>query len=519
MLIVIPSAGIGSRLELQTRYFNKTMIQIGDLPVISRIIDSYPDNAKFILILGYKKEHIRDYINLVYPNKNITLLNTFPFEGPGSSLTHTLKSAIHKINEPFFFHTNDSIFLDKNFYKDVKTDTMYLSKGASDTLKYATVEFLKKKKIIHFKLDYTNKKFYNYTGVSFVKNFQLFKNILLNKESSNGELDYFKRIKKIDFKFINNWFDIGSKETKEKADNYFLQKNILPKDNQGIFFKKKLVYKFFTDKKLVKKRVIRARVLKNFVPKIENYNSFFYTYKYKKGLILSNIKNKKKIFIKLLDWLQNIFWIKKKLDKKKYLAFLKRCHEFYYEKTYSRINLFYEKNNLSDNNDIINNLNTPKISYLINLINWKEISAGVPVNFHGDLHFENIIYQNNNFCLLDWREDFAGLIYYGDIYYDLAKINHCFIIDHGLIRKKKYSIKFADTQKVKFNYTQTNQNIICKEIFYKFLKKNNYSIKKVEILTALIYLNIAALHDYPYSIFLYYLGKFKLTKALNRKSL
>ena len=117
MLIVIPSAGIGSRLELQTRYFNKTMIQIGDLPVISRIIDSYPDNAKFILILGYKKEHIRDYINLVYPNKNITLLNAFPFEGPGSSLTHTLKSAIHTINEPFFFIQMIQYFWIKIFIK------------------------------------------------------------------------------------------------------------------------------------------------------------------------------------------------------------------------------------------------------------------------------------------------------------------------------------------------------------------------------------------------------------------
>lgn len=517
MLVVIPTAGIGSRLELQTRYFNKTMIQLGDLPVISRIIDSYPSYTKFILILGYKKEHIREFINLVYPNKNITLLNAFPFEGAGSSLTHTLKSAIHKINEPFFFHTNDSIFLDKNFYNDVKTDTMYLSKGPSDTLKYATVEFLNKQKIIHFKLDHLNKKFFNYTGVSFVKNFKLFKKIILNKESLNGELDYFRAINKIDFKFINKWFDIGSKETKEKAEDYFSQKNILPKYNQGIFFKKKIVYKFFTDKNLVKKRVDRARVLKDFVPKIKNYNNFFYTYDYKKGLTLSNIKNKKKIFNKLLEWLQNIFWTKKKLDKKIYLAFLKRCHEFYYEKTYSRINLFYEKNNLYDSNDIINNLKTPKISYLINSINWKEIGAGTPVNFHGDLHFENIIYHNNSFCLLDWREDFAGLIDYGDVYYDLAKINHSFIIDHSIISQKKFSIKFIEKHKIKLNYAQSNQNIISRKIFYKFIKRNNYSIKKIEILTSLIYLNIAALHEYPYSLFLYYLGKFELTKAISRK--
>ena len=517
MLVVIPTAGIGSRLELQTRHFNKTMIQLGDLPVISRIIDSYPSNTKFILILGYKKEHIREYINLVYPNKNITLINVFPFEGPGSSLTHTLRAAVHKINEPFFFHTNDSVFLDRDFYKNVKIDTMYLSRGPSDTLKYATVEFLNKRKIIHFKLDYLNKKFFNYTGVGFVKNFKLFNKIILKKNSSNGELDYFKTLNKIDFKFINKWFDIGSKETKERAENYFLQKNILPKHNQGIFFKKNKVYKFFTDKDLVKKRVSRARVLKGFVPKIESYSNFFYTYHYKKGLILSNIKSKKKIFIKLLYWLQKVFWIKKKIDKKINLAFLRRCHEFYYEKTCSRINLFYEKNNLSDNNDVINNLKTPKISYLINSINWNSISNGTPVNFHGDLHFENIIYYKNKFHLLDWREDFAGLIDYGDIYYDLAKINHCFIIDHSIITKNKFSIKFISNNKIKFNYTQTKQNKICKEIFYKFLKKNNYSIRKIEILTALIYLNIAALHNYPYSIFLYFLGKFELTKAINRK--
>ena len=142
---------------------------------------------------------------------------------------------------------------------------------------------------------------------------------------------------------------------------------------------------------------------------------------------------------------------------------------------------------------------------------------GIPVKFHGDLHLENILYQNNKFYLLDWREDFAGLTDYGDIYYDLAKINHGFIIDHNVIKKKKYNIKFINNNKMRFNYLQSNQNIICKEIFYNFLKRNNYSIKKVEILTALIYLNIAGLHHYPYSIFLYYLGKFELTKAINRK--
>lgn len=47
---------------------------------------------------------------------------------------------------------------------------------------------------------------------------------------------------------------------------------------------------------------------------------------------------------------------------------------------------------------------------------------------------------------------------------------------------------------------------------------NSYSKQKVEILTAIIFLNIAGLHHYPYSIFLYYLGKLTLYNALKNKT-
>ena len=212
--------------------------------------------------------------------------------------------------------------------------------------------------------------------------------------------------------------------------------------------------------------------------------------------------------------LNKTFWKKRTLSKNKSRFFQNKCNSFYYEKTLSRINYLYEKNNINDQIEFINNVKTPKLSLMLKQINWEQINAGVPVNFHGDLHFENIIKKKNKITLLDWREDFSGLINYGDIYYDLAKINHCFIIDHNVIKQKKFRIKFVSPNKIKLNYYQDQKNKICKKIFYKFLKKNNYSIKKVEILTALIYLNIAPLHHYPYSSFLFYLGKLELVKAL-----
>ena len=71
----------------------------------------------------------------------------------------------------------------------------------------------------------------------------------------------------------------------------------------------------------------------------------------------------------------------------------------------------------------------------------RDLNDGIPTNFHGDLHFENILKYKKKIVLLDWREDFSGINNYGDIYYDLAKINHGLIIDHGIIKSSKFSIK------------------------------------------------------------------------------
>ncbi|MDA7476462.1 hypothetical protein N8992_01775 [Candidatus Pelagibacter ubique] len=517
MLTIIPSAGIGSRLDLHTKHFNKSMIQLGDTPVISKIIDFYPKKTRFIIITGYKGAHIKEYLRLVYPKRNIKIINIDLFEGPGSGLSYSLSKALKFINEPFFFHANDTIFTDKKFYSNIKNDTMFLHKKYCDTMKYASVEINKKNKKIHNKLNYLRKDFFNYTGVGFIKDFNKFKKLLKNHKVNEGELAYFKSLdpNKIDFKFIKNWFDIGSKETKEKAEDFFSNsRNILPKYDQGIFFKNKKVYKFFTNEKIVLKRYQRTKILKPFIPNLIKKTKFFYVYSYQNGNVFSKIKNKKKEFSNLLHWLTNFFWKKKKLNNFKELNFQQKCNSFYYEKSLSRINFLFEKNNLNDQIEIINSSKTPKISTMFERINWKDINKGIPVNFHGDLHFENILKNEKKITLLDWREDFSGISKYGDIYYDLAKINHGLIIDHSIIKSSRFNV-IVDKKNIKISYHQSKENKDCQKYFFQFLKQEKYSEKKVKILTSLIFLNIAALHHYPYSIFLYYLGKYMLSKSLN----
>ena len=518
MLVLIPTAGIGSRLDLHTKNFNKAMIQLGDLPVISRIIESYPINANFIIILGYKGDHIKEFLNLIYPKKKIKFVYVKNYDGKGSGLTHSLKTAIRYIDRPFFFHANDSIFVDKNFYKiKYKKDTMYLGKNKSDTMKYATVEIKNNFKKIHSKMNFFKKGCFNYTGVAYIHNYKLFKEKLLNDNNNNGELAYLKNIEisKINFVFIKKWYDIGSKETKEIAERFFSnKKNILPKYDQGIFFKKNKVYKFFTNPKIIEKRFVRSKILKDFVPNIIKKKKYFYTYNYIPGEIMSSSINKLNNFRYLLKFLNNDFWIKANLSTKEYIEFKSKCSSFYYEKTLSRINYLYERNNLQDKIEKINNKKVNKISNLFGKINWQNLSKGLPVNFHGDLQFENIIIRNKQFKFLDWREEFVDLKYYGDIYYDLAKINHGLILDHNVISSSAYEI-YTNPRNITFKFYQSKKNKQCQKILFEFIKENKLDEKKVKILTSLIFLNIAGLHHYPYSLFLYYLGKSTLSDIVD----
>ena len=36
----------------------------------------------------------------------------------------------------------------------------------------------------------------------------------------------------------------------------------------------------------------------------------------------------------------------------------------------------------------------PTLSNLLNYIDWKDLTNGLPGRFHGDLHFENILYDS-----------------------------------------------------------------------------------------------------------------------------
>ena len=189
--------------------------------------------------------------------------------------------------------------------------------------------------------------------------------------------------------------------------------------------------------------------------------------------------------------------------------------KFYRDKTFERVALFYKNFDRRDGTQPINGEPMKSLEDLLNSIDWNWLSDGQPGRFHGDFHFENILWnaESRSFTFLDWRQDFGGDLTVGDIYYDFAKLLHGLIICHELIAKDLYGVSWQPDS-ISFDFLRKQVLVDCERHFAKWLSNEGFDAKKVRTLTALIFLNIAALHHHPYSLLLYGLGKSMLKNEL-----
>jgi len=320
-------------------------------------------------------------------------------------------------------------------------------------------------------------------------------------------------LKETDFTYkeFTSWLDVGNvdslNQSRKKCSDKF---EILDKVDESIFLFDKFVIKFFHDQKICKNRIARTSYLNDVCPKILGYKNNFYKYTKAKGDVLSKVVDIQK-FKNLLEFANSRLWIPAKKD----INFNKTCEFFYKDKTIERVNKSLIKHNINDSEEIINGIKVPKTKDLISKIDFKSLCNDSAYYFHGDFILDNIIYHNNRFTLIDWRQDFGGLIEFGDKYYDLSKLNHSLVLNHDIINSNLFFIK-NDNKRISCDIFRSNILCDCQKVFDEFVKTNNLNKNKIDILTSLIWLNMSPLHDYPLSLFLYYFGKYNLYIHTNK---
>jgi hypothetical protein len=518
--VCIPCAGTGSRLGRLTQFINKSLVSIANRPTLSHLIEQFPSDVEFVIALGYKGYLIREFLTLAYPERQFFFTEVSPFQGRGSGLGLSLQTCKQHLQQPFVFSSCDTLVEEPipapsfNWmgYAEVPNLQSYRTISLSPTGVNAIAE-----RGIGYAPDHKA-----YIGLAGIHDYQQFWMAMEqggDTATSIGESHGLRSLlKKTIQAHAFTWNDTGNPDALSKTRLRYRapdEPNILEKANEAIWFVDNTVIKFSDDKKFIANRVKRGKQLRGYVPEVTGTEVHMYRYPKARGKVLSRVITLP-LFERLLEHCI-YFWKKKILTPPEIVVFQETCMKFYRNKTFERVAQFYQKFDLNDGRQVINGNEMADLNSMLESIDWAWLAEGLPGRFHGDFHFENILWSDTDkkFVFLDWRQDFGGDLRTGDIYYDFAKLLHGMIISHEVITAGLYQVDWR-SEDIYFDFHRKQILVECERHFGGWLDSNGYDRKKVGVLTALIYLNIAALHHNPYNLLLYALGKSMLKTELEK---
>lgn len=525
--VCILTAGVGSRMGAHAQHINKALMPLSGKAVLSHIVEKFPADAEIVLAVGHKKETVIDYLTIAYPERKFTFVEVDNYIGPGTGPGYSLLACKYHLQAPFIFVSCDTIVLEDIPAPD---HNWFGISPVKETERYCTVK-IKNNLICQLDDKTKNDNKFAFIGLAGVKDYEVFFSALeSNKELIGGEVQVSNGFKKlIEHQMAPvgfTWFDTGTETAYAETYKNFSGSAFNFSKGRGdefIYFVNNRVVKFFADPAIVANRYLRAKeCLAGLCPPIENQRAHFYSYKKVDGQVLYNVLNAQ-IAKDFFRWAKMNLWKKQELAVPEQAEFTDACRRFYYTKTIGRLHDFYEKTYVEDEWHFINGIATPPLKDLLARVDWEYISAGTPANFHGDLQFDNVLVKLdeathlNKFTLLDWRHDFGGLTHAGDMYYDLAKLYGGMIISYQLIKDNMFSFDMSGSS-VYYSFFVKNNLLEAREEFESFIAQNGYDMKKVRLITSLIFLNMAPLHHDPFNLMLYFLGKSMLYKSVKENN-
>ncbi len=110
MKVIIPVAGIGTRLRPQTHTQPKALVPVAGKPILSHIVDNLNDGGvcEFVFIIGYLGDKIESFIKAKYPNISAHFVVQNHKEGIGHAVW--LAKDLVEQDEPIMIVLGDTIF-------------------------------------------------------------------------------------------------------------------------------------------------------------------------------------------------------------------------------------------------------------------------------------------------------------------------------------------------------------------------------------------------------------------------
>jgi dTDP-glucose pyrophosphorylase len=506
LTVCLLTAGKGSRMGAYTQYLNKALLPLGKKATISRIIEKFPPAAEFVIAVGHQADQVRTYLEMAHPEHTLRFVTVDNYDGPGSGPGYSALCCKSHLQKPFFYVSCDTLWNDQGAFP-----TEYDWFGAAHVPEgqraaYCNFEVGADGGIlaVRDKQEVSGPQFQAFVGLGFIKNYEVFWKALESKDLINGEHQASNGIRalveaRLARAVTIDWLDTGDAGKYEQAVLQF-EKYDFSKPDEALFISNKRVIKFFGNHEFAERRVARARMNPGVFPAVSEARHGFYFYPFVQGKTLYDHCTPE-IFEKLLPWLQNELWKNANVDE---ALFQRACDDFYRRKTEERMAKYFSKYPEARNLSSVNGVPLLPLGKLLSAVPWDRICAGRPVFFHGDFHFDHIVYneQSDAFCLLDWRQDFAGHSEFGDLYYDLAKFCGALILNYDYIKAGLFQYTEKDG-KAWLDFAHRAQGGWYKNKFESFMQKHGFDAAKVRLMIPITFFNMAPLHHYPYDKFLF----------------
>jgi NDP-sugar pyrophosphorylase family protein len=516
--VCLLTAGKGSRMGQMGQLLNKALFPINGKAIISHIIENFPKESEFIIGLGHLGHQVREYLRIAHPDRQFVFQEISKFEGPGTGPGYSLLCCENHLRKPFYFVSCDTLWDNAIDWNSNENWMGVDSVDPAISARYCNVKIAGNQAIALLdKVRIPDSSYQTFVGLCFIKDYSIFWTALKNEAAIAGEHQISCGLQGlIDLGSMSvrrlRWTDVGDAEKFKRAVSLY-ENFDFSKQNEALYIINQKVIKFFADVRTTEKRVKKSELNPDVFPEITDHAGQFYAYAFQPGETLYRV-NRESTFENLLKWLSEKLWIPRAVSAE---LMQSTCLKFYKDKTLERLQLYHEKYPGTGGASQVNGKNIPSTKDLLEQIPWTQLSEGIPSFIHGDLQFDNIIFdeETGTFKLLDWRQDFAGQIEFGDLYYDFAKLYGGIILNYDYIKLNLLSYK-EDNAGISFDFAQRFKTKDYLKILSNYITENGYDLDKVRLLVPLIYLNMSPLHHFPFDKMLYSLGRQMLHQELTR---
>lgn len=400
---------------------HKALVPLDDRALLSHLFDLAPAGARLIVCVGYRADQVKDYVRLAHPSLDVTFVDVDDWDQPGAGPGASLLAARHVVGHDKMILTScDTLWNhDPALWEATRSWAAVAPVPAGTAPERWCRMAVDAEGVVTRVLDkqpWLGDGSLAYVGLACVQPSEIDS---FWRGVANGDLVGRERqvtgglARLVDSGSLLGvrvgWTDVGDEDAYRRAvaafSGYDWTKTdeatyVLPREGR--------VVKFWADEAVLRERADRAWMLNGTIPRLVSRRGTMLAYEFIEGTTCyPTAETDDTLVPRLLDWAADKIWKPANVPAQERVD---ACTEFYLRKTADRVARL--RPDLRD-----------MATDALRRVRWDGLADGCePVIFHGDFNFGNVIDTGAGFVGIDWRQDFAGHLEWGDRRYDLAKI-------------------------------------------------------------------------------------------------